>query len=107
MKCKQKRKEKSIVQKSYTYFDCEEFLFIDQQFVYKESVRICERRKSELAKINIKPKEINDVSLNKVINQNFSFSYFRIGLRLKKESGKLYGKWYNNEDYGPLPVGDF
>ena len=42
-----------------------------------------------------------------IINLNFTFSYFRIGLRLKKESGKLYGKWYNNEDYGPLPVGDF
>lgn len=107
MKCKKKKKVKTFVQKSYTYFDCGEFLFIDHQFEYKESVKICKHRKSELAKINIRSIEVNDISLNKVINQDSTFSYFRIGLRLKKQSGKLYGKWSNNEDYGPLPIEEF
>ena len=80
------------------YLKCNEFLFVDNQLKFGDSVKYCKDHNYELAKINIKYGDAEDDELNKVLTENLK-NHYRIGLKFENKDGTWYGTWSNGEVY--------
>ena len=100
-----------LLDKPYDFVECGEFLFINKQSNYEDSINICKNHGYELAYINIMSglavetglkentyKQLNYFQLNK--------EYYRVGLRFLYENGTWRAKWSNGVFDDVLKIDD-
>ena len=87
------------------YQICNEFLFVNKQMNFEDSVEYCEGHKYELAKINIKSGNADDDELRKYSSELF-YNYYRIGLQFRNKDGSWFGQWLNGDSYDTTSSGE-
>ena len=87
------------------YQTCNDYLFVNKQKTFEDSISFCKYNSRELAKIKIKSTNVDhkssyvdDDKLKEYLSKA-KYNYYRIGLKIKNNEGTWVGKWSNGDNY--------